>query len=230
GSTSNYRKLEVQVRPSSVADFQMLANADIQYGSTATTWGKIYAGIDSSGTRHSIAHDGTVCGNLYAEGSVTGSYTRPVCSGNTQQASVYNQSNIRTVIKQPIDFDNFTTSLTDIQRAAQLSGIVLPNNGSVAAYKLTFKSNGTILVYTCTQSGGAIEDSTPSCSSFTPTGCTAGVCNVPANGAIYATQSVIVAGGTEACGSSPGGSCVNGRVTVASNNEIVVGDDIDYVQ
>ena len=49
GTTSNYRILEVQVRPSSVADFQMLANADISYGATATTYGKLYAGIDSSG-------------------------------------------------------------------------------------------------------------------------------------------------------------------------------------
>ena len=75
GSTSNYRILEEQVRPSSVADFQMLANADISYGSTASTYGKIYAGIDSSGVKHSINHQGTAYGNLYAEGSITGNPT-----------------------------------------------------------------------------------------------------------------------------------------------------------
>ena len=44
GSTSSNRKIETLVRPAGVTDFQMLANADINYGTAATTKGKIYAG------------------------------------------------------------------------------------------------------------------------------------------------------------------------------------------
>ena len=194
GSTSNYRKLEVQVRPSSVADFLMLTNSDYNVGSSATTYGKIYAGIDSSGHKHDINHDGTVCGNLYAEGSVTGSYNRPnPCAGNTQQASLYNSSTIRSVIKQPIDFSNFTSSLTDIQRAAQLSGIVLPDNTSVDGYRLTFLSNGTVQVASCTEVGATrSRRRRRAARTFSPPspGCTpgTGICAVPTNGAIYATR------------------------------------------
>ena len=55
---------EVQVRPSSVSDFQMIANADISYGAGATTYGKIYAGIDASGVKHSVTHNGTAYGDI----------------------------------------------------------------------------------------------------------------------------------------------------------------------
>ena len=46
--------------------------------------------------------------------------------------------------------------------------------------------------------------------------------NVPSNGAIYSNQTVII-GGT---GSNA--SVVNGRVTVTSNNNIVIGNNISY--
>ncbi len=223
GSTNNYRILEEQVRPSSVADFQMLANADISYGSTASTYGKIYAGIDSNGVKHSINHQGNAYANLYAEGSITGG---PNMYNGAQQ---YTQANIRTVIKNPINFANFTTALTDIQRAAQLSGIYL-NNSGVDAWRLVFNGNGTITVSSCTKSGSnAIEDVMPNCSLYSPPGCMVGVCNVPSNGAVYAQQSVVISGGASTCGSPViTGNCVNGRVTVASNNDIVVGTNIDY--
>ena len=107
-------------------------------------------------------------------------------------AKQYTQANIRTVIKNPINFANFTTSLTDIQRAAQLSGIYL-NDAGVDAWRLVFNGNGTITVSSCTKSGSnAIEDVMPNCSLYSPAGCTVGVCNVPSNGAIYAQQSVVI--------------------------------------
>jgi Tfp pilus assembly protein PilX len=228
GTTNNYRILEVQVRPSSVADFQMLANADISYGSAATTYGKIYAGIDSSGVKHSINHQGTAYGNLYAEGSITGN---PTLAG-TPQAQEYDSSDIRTVIKQPINFSNFTTSLTDIKRAADLNlvggqKVYDLNNTNYDVWKLTFNSNGTVAVQGCKDSGSnAPEDVKPT----TCTTATGSPYTIPTNGAIYAQQSVMIADGTSTCGTITSGNCVNGRVTVASANDIIIGDDLDYVQ
>ena len=54
----------------------MLANADITYGSGATTKGKVYAGKDETGVKHNVTHSGTAYADIYAEGDVTGSVPR----------------------------------------------------------------------------------------------------------------------------------------------------------
>ncbi len=222
-STQNRRVIEELVRPASVADFQMMANNNISYGSSATTNGKIYAGctpLPACSTKYSVNHQGTANADIYAEGNVTGNPTLGH-DANGVTAKTYNSSNIRTVIKQPIDFTAFQSSLTDIQRAAQYAGGIYLNNPAVNAWWMTFKSDGTIDIKQCT--GSSIELTAPTCGAAT---------NYPApgNGAIYAEQSVIVAGGSASCG-SPAiiGSCVKGRMTVASNNDIVIGNNIDYV-
>jgi Tfp pilus assembly protein PilX len=202
-SLSQYRVIEALVRPSSLADFQMFANADITYGSAATTYGKIYAGIDSSNVRHNVTHFGTAYGNIYAEGSVLGG---PTLMGGAQ---TYNSTNIRTVIKTPPNFADFLTSLTDIQRAAQASGVYL-NNTSIGAWRIVFNSDGTFTAATCTLVSGADPGGTqPTCGSTT-------TYNVPSNGAVYIAQTAIVSG------------TVNGRVTIASNDDIIVPANITY--
>jgi len=217
GTTSPTRVVEERLRPSSVADFLMLTNSDYSVGSGATTYGKIYAGIDSSGVKHNVDHQGTAYGNIYAEGSITGN---PNMQGGAQK---YDQTNIRTVIKSPISFTSFATSLVDIQRAAQLSGIYL-NNAAKDAWQLTFNSNGTVDVRSCTKSGGNdIGKVAPVCGSATNY-------PVPSNGAIYAEQSVVIAGGSSSCDGLTNANCVNGRVTVASNQDIDIGDDLGHVQ
>lgn len=224
GSNVQERVLEELLRPATVADFQMLADANISYGSAATTYGKIYAGIDpNTGAKYSVNHDGNAYADIYAEGSVTGGVTMH------NGAQKYDSTNIRTVIKQPIQFSGFLGSFSDIQRAAQNAGGIYLNNSGYAAWWLTFNSNGTVSISGCTATQ-AIED-------VQPTSCTTlagSPFNVPQNGAIYAQQSVIVAGGSSVCGGPPvttsiTGSCVKGRVTVASNNDIVIGGNIDYV-
>jgi hypothetical protein len=146
----------------------------------------------------------------------------------------YDSSNIGTVIKShPINFASFATSLVDISRAAQLSGIYL-NDATAGAWQLTFNSDGTVNVKKC---NGTNQTSS------TPPTCTqvAGYPKpVPSNGAIYVEQSAIIAGGTSSC-TDPGrpgylpvrnmtnAVCVDGRVTVASNQQIIIGDDIGYV-
>ncbi len=203
GNLSEMRAIDSLIRPSSVADFQMLANRDISYGSSATTYGKIYAGIDENGAAHSVWHDGTAYGDIYAEGSVNGSTT--LMGG----AQTYNSTTIRSVVKNPINFSSFLTSLVDIQRASSAGGVYL-DNPSVDGWRLTFQSDGTFRVQSCTRNTGRdIADWAPVCGAVSAR-------TVPSNGAIYAAQSVIVSG------------VVKGRVTVASNGNVVVCGDITY--
>jgi hypothetical protein len=199
----NWRELEVQVRPSSVSDFQMVADTDISYGAGATTYGKIYAGIDGSGVKHSVTHNGTAYGDIYAEKSVLGTAT--MMGG----ASKYDQTTIRSVIKSPINFNSFLASLVDIRSAGGAGGIV-QDNPAVEAWWLTFQANGQVVIQSCTRvSGKPIGDVKPTCSAGTPY-------SIPANGAIYVGQPVIVSG------------VVNGRVTVGSASDIYVGGNITY--
>jgi hypothetical protein len=131
----DWRELETLVRASSVSDFQMVADANISYGATATTYGKIYAGVDSNNVAHSVNHDGTAYGDIYAEGSVSGNTT--LMNG----AKRYDGTTIRTVIRNKINFNNFLASLVDIRSAAGAGGIV-EDNPAVDAWWLTFQPNG----------------------------------------------------------------------------------------
>jgi hypothetical protein len=201
GSTTDERVLQVLVRPSSVSDFQFFSKTNANYGSTATTYGKVYAG-------GSITHAGTAYGDLYAEGSISGGVT--MLSGAKQYTPSTTPS-IRTIIKSPVNYDDFLTSISDISRAASAGGLYLGGAaGSVLAYKLTFLSSGSLTWATCTQ--GATSDvvaSSPTCGATTTVA-------VPSNGAIYVDRDVIVQG------------TLNGRVTVASADDIVVAADISY--
>jgi Tfp pilus assembly protein PilX len=203
GSTEDVRVIETFIRPTSLTDFYRVVNGDVGWGSGATTNGKIYANGD-------IDHDGTATADMYAEGNITGSYTLQ------NGAQTYDHSTIRTKLKNPINFSSFVTSFVDVQRAAQLSGIYL-NDASKAAWRLRFLSNGTVEVKACTKHNSkdvAEVDPDPNgkCSAVAGSPFT-----VPANGAIYTSQTAIVMG------------TVNGRVTVASNVDIVVGGNIFYL-
>jgi len=204
GSTTNTRTVEVLVRAASVADFQMVSNADVSYGSTATTRGKIYAGIDSSNVKHNIAHAGTAYGNLYAEGSITQS---PNYMNN---AKGYSSSTIRSVIPNAINFNTFTTSLVDLKAAAQATGGVYLDDSTKDAWKLTFNSAGTVTIASCKKNNNYdVAATAPTCT-------TTQTVTMPAAGAIYVNQTVIVSG------------TVKGQVTVASNANVVIADNISY--
>ena len=201
GSLTDMRAVETLVRPSSIADFQMLANTDISYGPAASTYGKIYAGIDLGGVKHNVDHRGTAYADVYAEGSVTGPPT--LMSG----AQKYSSGTIRTVIKKPINFQSFLASLVDIQRAATLTGRYF-DDPSISAWRLTFVNDGTVNIQTCNQVGSS------SVAAVQPTCGTATSYTVPSNGAMFFTQTAIVQG------------AVRGRVTVASNDKVVIADNI----
>ena len=194
------------MRAASVADFQMVSNADVSYGSTATTRGKLYAGTDSSGRKHSIDHDGTAYGNLFAEGSITGSVVYK------NGAKGYDASTIRSVIPTAVNFNTFTSSLVDLKTASQTAGGIYLDDSSKDAWKLTFNSAGTVTIASCTEHlGKDIGGTAPDCT-------TTATKNVPAVGAIYANQTVIVSG------------TVKGQVTVASNDDVIIADNISYVK
>jgi hypothetical protein len=201
--TRDWRELQVLIRPSSVSDYQMFADANISYGAGATTYGKIYAGIDGSGVAHSVNHAGTAYGDIYAEKNITGATT--LMNG----AQKYDSTTIRTVIKSPINFNSFLASLVDIRNAAGAGGIV-EDVPTVDAWKMTFQSNGQVFVQSCTKSAGKpIGDAQPTCGASTPL-------NIPNNGAIYTGQPVIVSG------------VVNGRVTIGSASDIYIGGNLSY--
>ena len=203
--TRDWRELQVLVRPSSVSDYQMFADADISYGAGATTYGKIYAGIDGNGVAHSVNHDGIAYGDIYAEGNITGAVQMK------NGAQKYSSSTIRSIIKSPINFNSFLASLVDIRNAAGAGGIV-EDNSAVDAWKMTFQSNGQVFVQSCMKvSGKPIGDVAPTCGASTPL-------SIPNNGAIYTGQPVIVSG------------VVNGRVTIGSASDIYIGGNLTYAQ
>ncbi len=206
--TGERRRLEVVVRTGSIADFQMIANADISYGSTATTTGKIYAGIDSSNVRHSVAHSGNIYANVMAENQVTGVSSSRLFNG----AKAYDRDSsptVRAVVQSPINFNQFTETLLDVRAAAQASGVLLENS-AVHAWRITFLATGQMTIDTCLRSGSYhVAESTPVCT-FNRT------VNVPLNGAIYAAQSVVVRG------------VVDGQATIVSNGDIIIGENVTY--
>ena len=207
GSATDVHVIETYVRPSSLADYYRVVNGDVSWGAGATTNGKIYA-------NGNVDHDGIATSNIYAEGQITGSV---VMQNGALRYDVDTSPTIRSQIKNPIDFTSFLTSFSDIERASQLDGIYL-NDASKAAWRLSFKANGTVDVETCQRSGSNdVADVTPVCTAASPSNRP-----VPANGAIYVVQDVIVR-------DAPSAGGVHGRVTVASNDDIIVGDNIHFV-
>ena len=207
GATTDLHVIETYVRPSSLADYYRVVNGDVSWGAGATTNGKIYANGD-------VSHDGIATGNIYAEQQISGSV---VMQNGAQRYDVDTNPTIRSQIKNPIDFTSFLTSFADIERASQVGGVYL-NDASKAAWRISFKSDGTMDVETCQPSGSNdVADVTPVCTAASPANRP-----VPSNGAVYVVQDVIVR-------NAPSAGGVRGRVTVASNDDIIVGGNITFV-
>ncbi len=198
---ADWRAVEQWVHFSLVSEFQMIAAGDYSAGSTATTNGKVYAGRD-------LNHDGIATANLYAERFQTGGVT--LQSGATKY-SPSTTPDIRSQIKQPINFANFQMSLDDITRAADSGGRHLDSSGTV--WKIVLLPAGTYTVQACTANCAVPAGATQ------PTwGAASAPVLLPQNGAIFSDVTVVVSGQ------------VNGRVTISSNDDIVIGGDISYVQ
>jgi hypothetical protein len=212
GVNAVQREIQTVLLPSSAASWQMISNQSIAYGGSATVNGRIYA--NGNITFGSGGGQTGVNANVYASGTVSASNTYTLGSG----ANVYSSSttpSFSTEIPNPINFSSFQTSIADIQRAAQTAGVDLTQTSTPAAWQIVFQSNGTFTAAACNETGGnPVWETAPTCGA--PTTYT-----MPSNGAIYSGQSIIV-------GSSSSGSTVNGRVTVTSGANIVVGNSITY--
>jgi hypothetical protein len=201
GSTTDVRVLETYIRPSSLADYYRVVDGDVSWGSGATTDGKIYANGD-------VDHDGIATGDIFAEDQISGSVSM---QNGAQRYDVDSNPDIRSKIKNPIDFTSFLASFTDIESASQLPGGIYRNDTSWDSWRFTFNAGGTVGVQGCDQtSGNHVGDVLPTCGATT-------TLPVPANGAIYTVQDAIVQG------------TVKGRVTIASNDDIIVAGNISYV-
>ncbi len=194
-STNDSRVVQDVLSPNSITRYYRIVDGDIGFGSTTTTQGMVW----SNGN---INHAGIAQANLYATGSITGGYTLQ----NGAQAFP-NQST-------PINFSAFLASLSDISRAAQInSPSTYFDDPTRDAWKLVFNNTGTYTAQACDMNSGnpvAKVSPTTNCNSLQ-------TLTVPANGAIYSPQDVIVSG------------TVKGRVTVASNGTIVLGGALNPV-
>jgi hypothetical protein len=224
------RSIVAQVSPESIANYQMISNASISYGSTATTTGKIYSAQD-------VVHQGTAVGAIYAEHEVCrndSSGATCLKSDATDPAfSVGGAFDSTTTpafsdkFPTPIDFTTFTGAISNIESAAKATGIY-DNNVSVSAWEIQFLSAGQVRVYPVTNTTDpGVAIGTLGC----PTTYTLPSGDAPFY--MYFQQPVIVGNGqnlTDACGSTSGvrDSVVNGQVTVATPGNLYIGGNISY--
>lgn len=219
------RSVQSQIHPSSIADFQIISNATIHYGTTATTTGKLYSAVD-------INHEGVAKAPAYAQHYVCSTGSSTGCSSSSRPSSVYQAGAYDSVTNPsfqkkfptPIDFSQFTQSLLDIKDAATTGGTAW-NDPTASAWEVQFLADGRARVFKITNTSDPGQ-------SINTMGCPATV-NVPANGAMYFEQSVIVSDATnktDTCSATvgPRASIVNGRVTIATKGNVYIGGNISY--
>ena len=210
-ATTELRRLEVVVRPSSIADFMMITNRDISYAADVATRGKIYAGIDSGGTAHSVTHSGNAYADVLAENQVINLPASRLFNG----AQLYDSDSstlIRAVMPAPINFNTFTGSMVDVRvAAAQAQGILL-DDPTIKGWRLTFRADGRVDIEKCgTPASSDMATALPACGTLVTK-------LMPPNGAIYADQGVIVSG------------VVNGQATVVTTDDVVIGRNLTYFE
>ncbi len=261
-SVQDHQVVQMLMRPASVSDFQMFSAGSVCYGDGAITNGKIY-------TQGNLYFSGTAQDDLDAEGNI---YLPPTNAQGGDPCGTGGENNTGTVQTTPVNhkfdhtnirsapelatkpnFSAFQVSLVDIKRAAQNGKGIYLGNTAASAWQISFNSNGTVSYKSCrkTSPQPPVQSTQPTCDGFVANqGSVAGVPStlgtntvaMPANGAIYSDQTVIIAGGSSSCfsGGNVGGptgshasltsaSCVKGRVSVASGADMVVADDSGYV-
>jgi len=224
------RSIVAHVSPESIANYQMISNASIAYGATATTTGKIYSAKD-------VVHLGTADAPIYAEHWVCrndSSGATCLKSDATDPAFAVGGAFDSTTTPSfsdkfptPIDFTTFTGAISNIASAAQATGLYA-NNAAVNAWEIQFLASGQVRVYPVTNTADpGVSIGTLGC----PTTYTLPTGNAPYY--MYFQQPVIVGNGqnlTDSCASTSGtrDSVVNGRVTVATPGNLYIGGNISY--
>lgn len=229
GKNPVVRSVQARISPLSIADFQMISNQSISYGTGATTTGKLY----SAGN---IVHSGTALAPLYAANLICRSSSSLSCSGSQAtnpafQAGAFDKTtspSFRQKFPTPIDFSSFTEDLTDIRAAAQATG-VYRTAPDATAWMVQFVGTGQVRIWKVTGATTDLGRSIPALQC--PETITLPGGNQPFF--MYFEQSVIVGNGnnlTDTCRSTSGArsSVVDGQVTLATRNNVYIGNDIAY--
>lgn len=205
------RTVQAQVRPSSISDFQLIADDTVTYGAAATTTGKIYS-------NNNLQHFGLALAPAYARNLVcagscgSSSNTNPAIFKKGAYASDTNP-NFTTFFPTPINFSRFTQDLTNVRDSAAASGSRF-NDATANAWLVQFLSNGTYNVWKITGN--------PNLNFSTGTTTLFASATIPATGAMYFDQPVIIGDNTKGIN-----SVVNGRITLASPAEVYVGGNVN---
>lgn len=227
GTNPVVRSVQARIQPISIADFQMISNTSITYGAAATTTGKLYSAVN-------IEHDGTATAPLYAANFVCRTNCAMSQANNAAfQAGAFDRTtnpSFASKFPTPVDFSNFTQDLTDIRAAAQATGIYR-TAADATGWMVQFLSTGQARIWKITGNTGDLSNSIPTLQC--PETVTVPAGNQPFY--MYFEQSVVIGNGaneTDACGTSPTSrsSVVDGQVTLASANDVIIGNDIAYEQ
>ncbi len=223
GGRARVRSVQSQIQPTSIADFQMISNRSIKYGPTSVTTGKVYSSED-------VNHRGTAKAPVYAQRLVC-SHSGFLCPSSYTGSDIYEAGafdsttvpSFRDVFPMPIDFQQFTQTRLDVQDAAEAGGIAR-NDPSAHGWMVQFLSDGRVRIW-------RIDDSPGLGHRIDRLSCPETL-NVPANGAMYFEQSVVVSDGSSLAddcgGTGPRDSIVNGRVTIATKGNVFIGGNIEY--
>jgi|GEM_PF-1344658 len=223
------RSVQARIAPLSIADFQMISNESISYGSGATTTGKLYSA-------RNIVHSGVAQAPLFAANLICRSSNSLNCSGSDAgngafQAGAFDRTttpSFRQKFPTPIDFSSFTEDLGDLRAAAQATG-VYRTAPDATAWMVQFLASGQVRIWKVT---GAVTDLGASI----PTLQCPETVTLPGGAQpvyMYFEQSVIVGNGvpeTDTCNATSGArtSVVDGQITLASRNNVYIGNDIRY--
>jgi hypothetical protein len=245
-----YRAVESELSVLTISDFQMLSAGEntsnnIGYGSGATTNGWVYATDDDNGTPASISGPAsgtawTTSADLFTENN-SASYTGKITlTNNSREYSSNSSPSIRTVISEPITFNDIQESQQispvgggegAIELDAASNGITLaPTTNIPDAWWLKFQSNGTVQIYSCVRAyTGTTTKTYYSVTSTSPTCTLYATDTLSQTGEeIYSTEDVIVSGvvnGQVTIYTAGGGTAADGY---QSTGNIIIGGALSY--
>jgi len=227
GNNPIVKSVQARIQPISIADFQMISDATIVYGSSATTTGKLYSSQD-------IIHSGTALAPVYAKNLACRSGGSG-CSGSQATNSAFQGGafdktttpSFSAKFPTPIDFTSFTQDISDIKAAAQATG-VYRNDATANGWMVQFLSTGQVRIWKITGSsnlGVTVNQLQCPTTVTLPGGATPFY--------MYFEQPAVVGNGnnvTDACNATSGtrASVVDGQVTLASKTNIYIGNNISY--
>jgi hypothetical protein len=230
-STVPKRAIETRLVRTTPADFFVMFNDDQNFGDTDDTTHTSYTNYGKIFISGNVCHNGTAYGDVMAEGSVNNSTwcrnqgynTTPSINlqiGGTPPALARILTPTSTPALNTVVKISGTEIFTRLQKSLGVSKASALQNGAyydvtgTTAWSFVFRADGKYDLKRCTGAGDPSTTAPSSCTTYSGSPFAIG------NGSIYTAQTAVI--------SYPSESFVNGRVTVASGNNIVVANDIHY--